>query len=102
MGQGRTLHFVAFSIVAIAVLVVFMLRTESRKILPNLALGVLLGGAVGNLYDRIFLGYVRDFIDLYWRTHHWPTFNVADAFICVGVGLLFVDAFIGGGKKDDG
>ena len=54
-------------------------------------LGLILGGAIGNLIDRARLGYVVDFLDLYWRGHHWPTFNVADVGISVGVGLLVVD-----------
>jgi signal peptidase II len=46
---------------------------------------------VGNLIDRIRLGEVIDFLDVFWRTHHWPAFNVADSAICVGVALLAVD-----------
>jgi signal peptidase II len=54
-------------------------------------LGLILGGAVGNLIDRARLGYVVDFLDLYWRDHHWPTFNVADVGITAGVVLLMID-----------
>lgn len=54
-------------------------------------LGLILGGAIGNLIDRARLGYVVDFLDLYWRNHHWPTFNVADVGITVGVVLLMID-----------
>ena len=54
-------------------------------------LGLILGGATGNLIDRARLGYVVDFLDLYWRGHHWPTFNVADVGISVGVVLLVID-----------
>jgi signal peptidase II len=54
-------------------------------------LGLILGGAIGNLIDRARLGYVVDFIDLHWRNHHWPTFNVADMGISVGVVLLLID-----------
>jgi signal peptidase II len=56
-----------------------------------LGLGLILGGAVGNLIDRARLGYVVDFLDLYWRNHHWPTFNVADVGITAGVFLLLID-----------
>jgi len=55
-------------------------------------LGLVLGGAVGNLIDRVQFKYVIDFIDLHWRSHHWPTFNVADIGITVGVALLVADA----------
>ena len=54
-------------------------------------LGLILGGATGNLIDRARLGYVVDFLDLYWRNHHWPTFNVADVGITVGIALLVID-----------
>ena len=54
-------------------------------------LGLILGGAIGNLIDRARLGYVVDFLDLHWRHHHWPAFNVADIGISVGLILLIVD-----------
>lgn len=57
-------------------------------------LGLVLGGAIGNLIDRARLGYVVDFIDLHWRHHHWPAFNVADIGITVGVILLVLDMLI--------
>lgn len=60
----------------------------------RLSLGLILGGAVGNLIDRLRLGYVIDFIDAHWRDgYHYPTFNVADSAICVGIFLLFVASF---------
>lgn len=54
-------------------------------------LGLVLGGAIGNLIDRARLGYVVDFLDLHWGHHHWPAFNVADIGISVGIGLLIID-----------
>jgi len=57
-------------------------------------LGLILGGAIGNVIDRARLGYVVDFLDLYWRNHHWPTFNVADIGITVGVLLLLIDMLV--------
>ena len=56
----------------------------------KIALMLVMGGAIGNLIDRIFFGGVRDFLDFYWRTHHWPTFNLADSAICVGAFLLAI------------
>lgn len=55
-----------------------------------IGLGILLGGVMGNLIDRIFRGEVVDFIDLHYRGYHWPAFNIADAAICVGIGLYVV------------
>ena len=77
------------SIAALAVLAVVglrMLPTGGR--LTPLALGLIVGGAVGNLIDRGRFGAVVDFLDFYWRGYHWPAFNVADASISVGVALL--------------
>ncbi len=79
----------ALSVGALAVLgrlAVRMLATGSR--LGLMALGLIFGGAVGNLIDRARTGAVVDFIDLHWRGYHWPAFNVADSSISVGVVLL--------------
>ena len=65
------------------------LPVQSR--LPQTALALVMGGAVGNLIDRARLGYVIDFVDVYWGPHHWPAFNVADSAITVGVALLVLD-----------
>jgi signal peptidase II len=75
-------------------LLVFLLRTRPAQRMLRTGLAFILGGAVGNLIDRLRLGYVIDFLDVYWRGHHWPAFNVADASICVGVGLILLDAFM--------
>jgi signal peptidase II len=56
-----------------------------------LGLALILGGAAGNLYDRILVGRVTDFLDFYIRDHHWPAFNVADSALVVGCGLLLID-----------
>ena len=55
-----------------------------------IAFGMILGGALGNLVDRLRLGYVVDFIDVHWGSHHWPSFNVADTAITVGAVILFL------------
>ncbi len=62
-----------------------------RRVPALLGLGLVLGGALGNLIDRARLGYVVDFLDVHWRHHHWPAFNVADIGISVGIVLLLVD-----------
>ncbi|HYM60111.1 MAG TPA: signal peptidase II [Thermoanaerobaculia bacterium] len=73
------------------VVVVYALRTPTTDRLLQSALHLILGGAIGNLVDRFRLGYVVDFLDVYYREHHWPAFNVADSAICVGIALLFLD-----------
>ena len=55
---------------------------------------MIVGGAAGNLIDRVAFGAVVDFLDFYFRTHHWPTFNVADSAICVGAGLFVLESFL--------
>jgi signal peptidase II len=58
-------------------------------------LALVIGGAAGNVYDRLTLGYVVDFISLHYQDLYWPAFNVADSAICLGVGLLILDSFKG-------
>ena len=66
---------------------------DDRRV-HRLAIGCLVGGIVGNLIDRIKLGWVTDFLDVYAGTLHWPCFNVADAAICAGIGLYVGSAFL--------
>jgi signal peptidase II len=86
----------------------FLLCSLARRIVPrggrlaSLALGLVFGGAAGNLLDRWRLGSVVDFIDVHWRHYHWPAFNVADSAITVGVILLAVElAFPDRGGRAD-
>jgi signal peptidase II len=66
-----------------------------------IGLGLILGGAIGNLIDRARWGYVVDFIDVHWKNRHWPAFNVADIGITVGVLLLILDLTVWPGKEGD-
>lgn len=88
--QWQTYFF--FAATALAVLIIFHLLRMARdddKLLVT-GLGLILGGAVGNLIDRIKTGEVVDFLDFYWKTYHWPAFNVADIAIFLGsLGLVF-------------
>ena len=90
--QGQVWPLAAFGAVALAFLV-----WKRRAVfgVPGSRLGavaepLLYAGVVGNLVDRVFRGYVIDMFDFYWQGHHFPCFNVADAFICVAVGLLLL------------
>ena len=78
------------TVLAMAAVLAYIWHLPGKGTAP-LGLGLILGGAVGNLIDRWRLGYVVDFIDLHWRAHHWPTFNVADIGISMGVALLVAD-----------
>lgn len=85
--------FFAF-ISSIAIIVISYLLVKHRtQALFCLGLALVLGGAVGNLYDRLTLGYVVDFLLFYYETWYWPAFNVADSAICIGVACLFIDSF---------
>ena len=95
LGRGWGPLFVAFSAVASVVVIWCAHKYGWRSRFLTVALGLLLSGALGNVYDRILLGgRVRDFLDLHVGTWHYPAiFNVADVAICVGCGMVFLYAF---------
>lgn len=83
-----------FSIVISIVIAVMAWRFGPSESGLRIGLGLILGGAVGNLIDRVRLGYVVDFIDAHWFDKaHWPIFNIADSAICIGIGLWLVASF---------
>jgi len=86
--------FIAIALVASA-WIVFLLRRHWRETLFSFALALILGGAVGNLIDRVVYGAVVDFLDFHAAGWHWPAFNVADSAITVGAVLLVWDGFFG-------
>ena len=81
----------AIAIVMSVAIVVWLGRMSTTERLRPAALALILGGALGNLYDRLTLGYVIDFIDWYYQTWHWPAFNIADSAITVGA-VLYISA----------
>jgi len=91
-GGWQKWFFTGVSIVAVVLITYLILKNLQNKLFC-LGLALVLGGAIGNLYDRITLGYVVDFLYLHYRELAWPAFNVADSAICVGVGLLLLDSF---------
>jgi signal peptidase II len=91
-GGWQRWFFTGISIVAVVVITYLILKNLHNKLFC-LGLALVLGGAIGNLYDRITLGYVVDFLYFHYERLVWPAFNVADSAICVGVGLLFLDSF---------
>lgn len=80
---------------AIGFLVWFFQKMPENEVVGRIACGFILGGALGNLYDRVFRGFVVDMIDAYVGEHHWPTFNIADSCICIGMALLMIRIFQG-------
>ena len=92
-GGWQRVFFSAFAIIASGV-IIHLLRKHPEKTLFCFALSLVLGGALGNLYDRLTLGYVVDFLFFHYETFYWPAFNVADSTITVGVILLLWDGLI--------
>lgn len=83
----RRPFLILVSIVASGFIVSLLRRLADRQRGLIIALTFVLGGAIGNLIDRVFYGEVIDFLDFYWRNYHWPAFNIADSFITVGVAI---------------
>ena len=92
-GWQRWLFTILAAVVTV-VLIVWLFRLQAREKLTAAALGLIIGGALGNLIDRVMNGYVVDFIDVYYRDWHWPAFNLADSAITGGVILLLLDALL--------
>jgi len=95
----------AFSAVAVGVsvaLIVWLRRLERGATLLAAALALILGGAIGNVIDRLRLGYVIDFIQVHWQEHYFPAFNIADSAITIGAGFLLLDALLGKQRAGQG
>lgn len=92
--------FLAAVAVAVSIFVaIWLTRLERKETMLGLALGLVLGGGIGNLIDRVSVGYVVDFISWHYNEWYWPAFNVADAAICLGAVLLLWDSFLGETSK---
>ena len=76
-----------------ALLIIFLLNKYKHEQLFCMSLSLILGGALGNLYDRVTLGHVVDFLDFYIGTYHWPAFNIADSAIFIGAALMIYESF---------
>jgi signal peptidase II len=94
-GGGLPAQAVVLAVLSGVVLLVVLAhwrRLAEGPILLRIALALIAGGAVGNLIDRVRLGYVTDFVHLYWGGHQWPDFNLADSAISIGIVMLLFDA----------
>jgi len=87
----RIPFFITVSIIAMLGIIWYLRQIRADQKLAYFSLSLIFSGAFGNLIDRIRLGEVIDFLDVFWQRHHWPAFNVADSAITVGVTLLFIE-----------
>ncbi|SDB71708.1 signal peptidase II [Belnapia rosea] len=92
-GEAGRWALVAVALAVVAMLFVWMARAERAWV--GVALGLVAGGAISNVVDRLRHGGVTDFLDFHYAGWHWPSFNLADAAICIGVALLLLDGFLG-------
>lgn len=97
-GEWHRWFFAGFSLVMSIFFVVWIVRLKPKAYLQLAAISLILGGTLGNFFDRLFLGHVIDFIQVYYRDYYWPVFNLADSAICIGAALLFIDL----GKNNPG
>jgi len=82
---------IAFAVVGL--LALWMRRLPASDKWNNVAYALIIGGAVGNVFDRVVHGFVVDYLDFFWGTYHWPAFNLADSAICIGAVMIIADGF---------
>ncbi len=92
-GGWQRWFFIGLALIISVVLFVWLAKLKPTEKLEAISLSLILGGAIGNVIDRISYGYVVDFIDLHIGHNHWPVFNIADSAICIGAILLIADSF---------
>lgn len=97
-GGWQRWFFIVLGIVVSLVIVVWLAKLPASERLTGYGLALIVGGAVGNIIDRIWLGKVVDFLQWHWEDWYWPSFNVADSAITLGVILLLLDGFRGAGR----
>jgi signal peptidase II len=91
----------ALALIVSAVIVWWLRQSTKQQVLLPVAFSFILGGALGNVLDRILHGYVIDFLDFYYGSYHWPAFNVADSAIFIGAALLIIDMFVNKETKEN-
>jgi signal peptidase II len=98
---GKSTIFIIFSAIIIILILCMYFWSYKTLFTSDIALGLVLAGAAGNLWDRIWYKHVRDFIDLHiGEKYHWPTFNVADSLICIGISIMFFTSFLSERSKN--
>lgn len=100
-GGWQRWFFIILSCVVTTALTIWMARLQRDERSIAISLSLIIGGAIGNLIDRIHLGHVVDFIHLHYQQYFWPAFNVADSAITVGVTIMIVDSLFYAQKRED-
>ncbi len=98
-GGWQRWFFIGLALIISIALIIWLAKLKSTAKCEALSLSLILGGAIGNVIDRILHGYVIDFLDVYIGHSHWPAFNIADSAICIGAILLIIDSFKSEGKS---
>ena len=91
-GGWQRWFFAVIAVVVSVVIVLWIKRLEQHEKWQAIALALILGGAIGNVIDRVWLGYVVDFIQVYYQQWYWPAFNIADSAISIGVAMIIIDS----------
>lgn len=91
--QNQNEWLALVSLFVLALMAVFFRAIVNNRMIYSVAVGCIAGGIIGNLIDRIKLGWVTDFLDFYWNGRHWPSFNIADSAICAGVACYLIASF---------
>ena len=92
-GGWQRWFFTAIAFAVTAMLTYWMSKLPAKEKWNNIAYAMIIGGAVGNVFDRVVHGFVVDYLDFYWGTYHWPAFNLADMGICIGAAMIILDGF---------
>jgi|TARA_B110001469_G_C9551227_1_gene273514 signal peptidase II len=93
-GGWQRWFFVGLTVIISTGLIIWLKKLSAAAKLEAISISMILGGAIGNVIDRLCHGYVIDFLDVYYGSYHWPTFNIADSAIVVGAALLIIDSFM--------
>ena len=91
---GWQRYFLSIVASIVSIVLIFMIKKHKDEFYTALGLSLILGGALGNLYDRLFLGYVTDFLYFHFQDYYWPAFNISDTAIIIGAGIIiYTDLF---------
>ena len=100
-GGWQRYFFTAIAFVVSAVILWWLKQSPREQVLLPVGFCFILGGAIGNVIDRLVHGYVVDFLDFYYQSYHWPAFNIADSVIFIGPALLIIDLFVNKESADE-